>query len=541
MPRPTLLALALMLATTPALALDDAALAGKVRERIEGDRTGACLAVAVIDERVARAIVCADPDAERPLAASTAFEIGSVSKTMNGTLLARLVADGQIALEDPIGKHLPEGTVVPEFEGQPIRIEHLVTHTAGLPALPAGFAPKNPANPYADLDEALLLAALGQVKLSAAPGSRWAYSNYGAMLLSWIVARTAGADYEGLLREQLFAPLGMKAFVAERPKGVEVATGHLPNGQPTSAWDFPVALSGVGGVRASLDDMVRYVSAQLAPPEDALGRAIATTQEEISQAGRTMGMGWMVAPLNGNAVHVHEGGTGGFSSFVAFDRDRGRGVVILSDTALTATGGLSGLGLHLIDERVPISGKRVAQAAPAELIDELAGEYRLGGGLKMTLRRKGDALEIQAEGQPAFEMGFDSAGDFYPLAFDALLRPQKTAAGRAFLWLQGGGAQPASRIDPNRPVLPALSDAQRAEYVGEYPLAPEFVMTVFEEEGVLKVQATGQIALELERSGEDLFAVPAAGAEFRFERDADQRIVALVLIQRGIEQRAPRR
>src|SRR5690606_37024251 len=135
------------------------------------------------------------------------------------------------------------------------------------------------------------------------------------------------------------------------------------------------------------------------------------------EGARPMAMGWMIAPLNDAQVLVHEGGTGGFSSFVAFHADRSRGVVVLSDTALTSLGGLSTIGLHLLDPRIPPGGPGLAIDPPVELLDKLVGEYRLQGGMRMTLRRQDDALEIQAEGQPAFLMGFDSAGDFYPLAF----------------------------------------------------------------------------------------------------------------------------
>ena len=64
-------------------------------------------------------------------------------------------------------------------------------------------------------------------------------------------------------------------------------------------------------------------------------------------------MHWMIAPLAGRDVLMHEGGTGGFSSLVGFDPAHKRGVVILSDTALTVLGGLGSLGAHLLDPSVP--------------------------------------------------------------------------------------------------------------------------------------------------------------------------------------------
>lgn len=525
-----------LLAGVPATAMTPAELDRIVDQRLQGDRTGACFATAVIDTTVVQSIRCAGK--MRTLDADTAFEIGSISKTMNATLLALLVDAGKLNLDDPLQKHLPDGARAPEKEGKPILLSHLATHTSGLPAVPTTL--DGPAdNPYAQLTEQKLLAALVTNKLESVPGSAFAYSNFGAMLLSMVIARYAEEGYEAQMQSQLFAPLGMaSSFIAVQAK-VKRASGHLPTGDVTSAWDFKPSLAGVGGVKASLNDMVAYAKAQLDPPDGVLGKAIEITHKEHSKVGRSIGLGWLRAPLNGRTLLAHEGGTGGFSAFIAIDTERKRAAVVLADTSLTNLGGLSSLGMHLIDSAVPLGKPRIAQAAPAALIDELVGDYRLSNGLPMTLRRKGDNLEVQAAGQPAFEMGYDSAGDFYPLAFDALLAPQRDGAAMAFVWRQGGGALAAKRLTPTK-ALAALKPEQLAEYHGDYPLAPSFVMKIFSEGGRLNVQATGQGPVPLDHAGADTFTAAAVGAEIRFERDPDGRIVALILDQGGMQQRAAR-
>lgn len=439
-----------MLLSAPVAAMDDAALGRKLGERLHGDRTGACIAVAVVEAgAVARAYGCADPGAAPRIGPDAAFEIGSVSKTMVSALLAQEIQAGRASLDDTLASWLPEGTSVPDFEGEPIRLRHLVTHTSGLPALPPGVAITNPTDPYAGMRAADLHAALGRVRLARAPGSAFEYSNFALMLLSEALARRSGQPLETLLDASLFTALGMDgAYLDQRPEGVRAAQGHAPNRSAVPAWNFRDDTGGVGGVRATLDDMVAYVQAQLGEAPEALRPALELTRQPAWTGGQpNMGMGWFLAPLNGRRVHAHEGGTGGFSSMVAFDVDAGRGVVVLSDTALHSLGGLGSLGLHLLDPSVPLGGPRREVPAPAELLDALAGEYQLQGMMKMSLRRKGDALEIQAEGQPAFEMGYDSAGDFYPRAFDAVLRPLPRPDGSlAFVWLQGGGAVPAERL-----------------------------------------------------------------------------------------------
>ena len=98
----------------------------------------------------------------------------------------------------------------------------------------------------------------------------------------------------------------------------------------------------MGGVRATLDDMVRYVEGQLGTESTSITPALERSQQKVSDAP-PMAMNWMLMPVGGSTVHVHEGGTGGFSSFVAFDRERQRGLVILSDTPWNSIGGLGSL------------------------------------------------------------------------------------------------------------------------------------------------------------------------------------------------------
>ncbi len=538
-----LLGLLLGAVVPPTVAMDDAGLAATVSQRLHGDRSGACMAVAVVDKDVARAIVCADAGADRGLTARTGFEIGSVSKTLVGALAASMQAQGLLDIDDPVARHLPPDSVVPEYEGQPITLRHLLAHTSGLPSLPPGLAGPDPANPYRSVDGRAVLEALAGIRLEAAPGTRWAYSNFGSMLLSYALSHRGGRPLEALLREHLFDPLRMAtAHIGIAPAGVQLAQGHVPGGHPVPGWDFDGEVAGVGGVRASLDDMVAWVRAQLAPTEGPLAEVIAASQSQISDAGRPMAMGSMIAPLNGRRVHVHEGGTGGFSSFVAFDPARGRGVVILSDTSMSMLGGLASLGLHLLDDRVPLGKPRRAVAPDPKLVEELAGRHALEDGTELELRVSEQGLVMQAPGQPEIRLGHDDAGDFYPLsAKPALLRPRRTAQGLSFVWSQFGGQQTARRLDPP---AEGATDAPPAvdltEYEGTFRIAPPFAITVVVRDGVLQAQGTGQKPLPITPVDRDVFVQDQVGAEFRFERDPSGRVVALVLEQKGRRSRGLR-
>jgi D-alanyl-D-alanine-carboxypeptidase/D-alanyl-D-alanine-endopeptidase len=270
---------------------------------------------------------------------------------------------------------------------------------------------------------------------------------------------------------------------------------------------------------------VRYLEGELGTRESEITPALERTQRQVaSVGGHTMGMNWILSTGNGHTIVAHEGGTGGYSSLVAFDRAAKRGgVVLLSDTALTSVGGLGTLGGHLLDPSVPVGAPRIVATADAKLIDALVGRYRLPNGLGVELRHKGNALAVQADGQPEFEMGYDSAGDFYPLQFDALLRPKRKADGTyTFTLFQGGGA---GKWTP--------TEAQLREYDGNYPLAPTFSLRVFVTGAKLFVQGTNQRPLEVASVDKDTFVAASVGAEIDFERDTNGKVIGLTLKQRG--------
>ena len=534
---------AVIVSTTAAFATSGNDLRAALEQRFMDDRTGACIAAAVIDNgTTASAYVCADPKSPRPYDEHTAFEIGSVTKTMTAALLAEFIARGEVALSDPLANLLPLGTSVPSFNGRQITIGDIVTHTSGLPAIPSQHRMTDMNNPYASVTERDLLGALAATQLTRAPGAQWEYSNFAMMVLSYALARRSGKDFETLLRERLLAPLGMNdTYVARRPPQVRLAQGHLANTRPTVPWDFPADMAGVGGARATLPDMVRYLEGELGTRESAITSALARTQQQVASiGGHTMGMNWEILATanvaNGHTIVMHGGGTGGYSSFVAFDRTAKRAAVLLSDTALTDLGGLATIGLHLLDPAVPVGAPRTVATADARLIDALIGSYRLQSGLGMELRHKGSALTIQADGQPEFEMGYDSAGDFYPLRFDALLRPKRKADGTyTFTWFQLGGTLEAERIGTSAPVANKWmpTEAQLEDYDGNYPLAPTFALRVFSTGAKLFIQGTNQGPLEVASVDKDIFVAESVGAEIDFERDASGKVIALTLKQRG--------
>jgi hypothetical protein len=154
----------------------------------------------------------------------------------------------------------------------------------------------------------------------------------------------------------------------------------------------------------------------------------------------------------------------------------------------------------------------------------------------LELRRKGNRLTIQADEEPEFEMEYDSAGEFYPFEFDAVLRPRRKVDGTyTFTWYQLGGAHRAERVGTPAPVdeRPARDEAQLKEYEGNYSFSRTLCLRVYASGPKLMVQSTGQASQEATPFDKDTFVTEPIGAEVAFERDAGGKVIALTLNQRG--------
>jgi CubicO group peptidase (beta-lactamase class C family) len=290
-----------------------------------------------------------------PDGADSVFEIGSVTKTFTSLLLADLARDGVVALDDPVADHLP---VAPPVVGRPITLEDLACHHSGLPRLPAGLLwpalTRDRHDPYARLDEAALAAAVRATRPKRPPGKKFGYSNYGAGLLGWALARTAGTTYAALVAERITRPLGLADTWVEVPPAARarVAPGHGWSGGPAGPWDL-AALAGAGGLRSTAPDLLRYLAAYADGVGGPLAEAAAETRRLRHRAGRLgTGLGWMVLPGGegparfrvAHDVLWHDGGTGGYRSFAATVPDTGASVVVLANQARSVTG----LGLKLV-------------------------------------------------------------------------------------------------------------------------------------------------------------------------------------------------
>lgn len=270
---------------------------------------------------------------------NTLYEIGSVTKTFTASLLADLVNKGTISLDDTITKFLPDSVAMnPAL--QKITFKTLANHTSGLPRL-ADNIDKNPkfnqADPYAVYDRKALFSFLKHVKPTREPEEEFEYSNIGYGLLGELISIISKKPYMQLMKEQLLTPLEMTNTSDKiDPKNKNIAKPYNKNGEEVAYWHFQ-ALTSTGGLKSSLNDLLRYTIAQLTFPETDIQRAMHLTKQftYFIPPNTDIGLAWRMNMLDDQIYFHHTGATGGFNAFVGFVPDEKAVVIMLANSELS--------------------------------------------------------------------------------------------------------------------------------------------------------------------------------------------------------------
>jgi CubicO group peptidase (beta-lactamase class C family) len=268
------------------------------------------------------------------------YELGSASKTFTGLLLAQLIrrgvlSGGEAATACLAAARRTDVTVASRptvaSDGAPVTLAHLLTHTSGLPALPADFfvraLPAWRTAPYARYPAARVIDAFLRHRRRHRPGTRWRYSNFGVAVLGHAVAAATGTPWEELLGGHVLRPLalGDTAFRAQGPD--TDAVGHGKDGRtPVPAFDAG-GFQAAGAVRATPHDLLTFLEAHLDPAGTPLAgtplvgalRAVRTPVLRRGLGHRHVHtMAWFRHPTDAGPMYFHGGATLGQQAFLGF-------------------------------------------------------------------------------------------------------------------------------------------------------------------------------------------------------------------------------
>lgn len=265
------------------------------------------------------------------------FEIGSISKGITGLLYADACRRGEISPATTLGELLPLG----DCEAAGAGLAALSRHASGLPRLPPGmpgsasplrrtaFLLLRGQNPYGE-NLAELLAQARVVRLQA-PRPR--YSNFGFELLGHAIAAGAGMNFRELVTARLSGPLALgSVYMPASPGELRPAAlgGTSRRGHARQPWTGE-ALAPAGGIRASIHDLARLARALM--DGSAPGRSALDPVAAFAGPAVCIGAAWLTIDTKGRRFTWHNGGTGGFSSWIGLDREANAAVVLLSATA----------------------------------------------------------------------------------------------------------------------------------------------------------------------------------------------------------------
>jgi CubicO group peptidase (beta-lactamase class C family) len=365
-----------------------------------------------------------------------------------------MVQRGEVALDDPVSKYLPANVKMPQRNGRSITLVDLATHTSGLPRLPSNLSPMDPGNPYADYSVEQLYQFLSAYQLTRDVGSQYEYSNLGGGLLGHVLALRAGMSYEALVKSRICVPVGMNSTgIALTPEmKARLAAGHDPSMDPAKTWDLPT-LAGAGALRSDATDMLTFIATNLGYTKTPLApamEAMLKVRRPTGQPDLEMALGWHINKTDGKEVVWHNGGTGGYRSFMGFDPKTRVGVVLLSNAGTPA--GVDDIGRHLLDASATlIAPPREHQQITVDpkLFDGYVGKYQLAPTFVITVTREGDHLFVQATNQPKFEVFPEGDRDYFLKVVDAQITfvTDGKAPATELILHQSGSDQRAKRIE----------------------------------------------------------------------------------------------
>ncbi|MET8152514.1 serine hydrolase domain-containing protein [Actinoplanes sp. NPDC005259] len=257
------------------------------------------------------------------------YQLASVSKQFTAAAVLLLANDGTLTLDDTIGHRL-DGCPK-QWRG--ITLHHLLTHTSGL-----GHWDDYPMINLSEwVEPGELLETFHRVPLRYAPGTGWSYSSPAYVLLAHVVERATGTPYRIFLDDRIFGPLGLTRTFAGSPDGhPDLAQGHDAAGRPMPTWELDVVGMGAGDVWSTARDVLAWLDALqdgrlLGEPHRTL-MLTERARTDLGPKASGYGYGVFVGEVDGRRWWHHDGQNAGFTAFAANIPERGRRIVVLSNT-----------------------------------------------------------------------------------------------------------------------------------------------------------------------------------------------------------------
>jgi len=481
------------------------------------------------------------------------FRIGSISKQFTSVAMLQLAQGGKLSLTDDIRTYLPGYNT----HGRTITIEHLLTHTSGIPSYTE--KPDFIKSIVLDKSKEEIVQFFADDSLLFEPGTDWSYSNSGYVLAGLIIEKVSGKPLEEYLQTNIFTPAGMNRTAIGTYEQVlpGAVTGYDERADSTYrpaaylSWTWPYA---AGAIVTSVDDMMKWDEALYSD------KLLARSWLEKAWTSRTLpggekthyGYGWVECDYKGLRLVTHGGGINGFVSNAIRIPSRHLYVVLLSN--------FTGKDPNDITNQIAlrVAGTPLAEPAVRSLGGDALREYtgvyevnRVGGRrttnasaqkVYRTITVANDTLFSQRTGStknPLLNVGPDLF-----VFKDSHLYAQfsRDASGRVVSLkiyaepVVTGPTEVEPRTDlplPAERAVITLDPAVLARYRGKYDVGGGFILTITAGEGRIFMQPTGQEIVEIYPESETKFFLKVVDASVEFHKDSSGKVTGLVLYQAG--------
>lgn len=284
---------------------------------------------------------------------NTLFEIGSISKTYTSITILNMLQENGHTIETPIREYLPKDLPTLARDGIEINFKHLLTHTSGLNYMPDNFGSQyltgDLGGAFSSFDRNKLFSYLLNANLRYKPFTAFEYSNVGVGLLGTILELNYKKPYGDVLKEKVLSPLSLNETFTRMEEATTSnwAVGHA-NGLETEYWNSLGSMDGAGVIKSSAYDVMKYAIANIDPTTSALGNAITQSHEitflpfaDVDIYKINSRLGWfqlIQTDLPYESFIWHNGGTGGFSSDLYINKNKGTVLLILANSAASSKG-----------------------------------------------------------------------------------------------------------------------------------------------------------------------------------------------------------
>lgn len=345
------------------------ALQAYLQQCVHAEVPTGCIVVGLLDEHGKRVVSCGtlDNGTEQQANGDTVFGLHSMTGTFTRLLLQDMAERGEMSLNDPAAKYLPLSVKLPTHEGKEITIRHLAEESSGLPDPRGIFKPKRAEEPLADFTTEKMDALVSSCQLTAAPGTKSTHGSVDKGLLGQAMALRTKTDYESLLLERICGPLAMNSTRCTLSPELKARAASEHNGfgyaVPSCDWG---ALKPLAGLYSTANDLLTFLSAlELAPSS-----LTPLLERNIDSC----------FSVHGKRIFDTGGGWFGCRAYACYDKERRRGVVVLSTSANL----MRNFGDYLLASEWESSRRPKQARSGSQPFDAYAGQFRLKPASKLS-------------------------------------------------------------------------------------------------------------------------------------------------------------